>query len=239
MQKKNILLFCLIAPLLMACAGNNKSEENATLEAYNRGMFAFNEQVDSFLIKPVAQGYRYVTPESVRGGIGNAFDNLGEPVTFANSLLQGDFEHAVTTFWRFVINTTIGLGGVHDVASTAGLEARDEDFGQTLAVWGAGEGDYIVLPILGPSTTRDVFGRVTDVFFDPFTYYLETDDAIIKAAGNGVVERERLIDPIDDIYATSLDPYTSFKSIYLQRRDAAIRNREEADGPQSPALQLN
>lgn len=237
MNKKNILAFFLLAPLMMACADKD-GQENATLEAYNRGMFAFNEQVDTFVIKPVAQGYRYVTPDPLRERIGNAFDNLSEPVTFANALLQGDVDHAVTSFWRFVINTTIGLGGLHDVASTAGLETRNEDFGQTLAIWGAGQGDYIVLPILGPSTTRDVFGKVADIFFDPFTYYLETDDAIIKASANGIVTRERLIDPIDDIYATSLDPYTSFKSIYLQRRDAAIRNREEA-GKETPSLQLN
>lgn len=234
MSRKTVFALFLMVPLMAACSGNN--EEDSTLESYNRSMFAFNEVVDNILLEPVAKGYRYVTPEPVRDRIGNAFDNLGEPITFANALLQGDVDHAVKTFWRFILNSTVGIVGLNDVAATAGLPARDEDFGQTLAVWGVGQGDYIVLPILGPSTTRDVFGRVADIFLDPFTYYLESDDAIIKAAANGIVERERLIDPIEDIYATSLDPYSSFKSIYLQRRDAAIRNQVTDE---VPALQLN
>lgn len=230
MTKQKFLALVLMIPVLAACSG--KPAEDDSLESFNRGMFAFNEVLDTILIKPVATGYRFITPEPIRDRIGNAADNLAEPLSMVNAFLQGDVDRGFDSLFRFLINSTIGLAGIHDVAREAGIAPREEDFGQTLAVWGAGEGDYIVLPILGPSTTRDVFGRVADIFLDPINIPLDRNEIFYKSLATGLVQRERLLDPIDDIYATSLDPYASFRSIYLQRRDAEIRNKIRINQPE-------
>lgn len=230
MTKTKFLALVLLLPILAACSG--KPAEDDSLESFNRGMFAFNEVIDNILIKPVATGYRAITPEPIRDRIGNAADNLTEPLSMVNAFLQGDVDRGMQSLFRFLINSTIGLAGIHDVAREAGIAPREEDFGQTLAVWGAGEGDYIVLPILGPSTGRDAFGRLVDIFLDPVNIPLERNQILYKSLGTGLVARERLLDPIDDIYATSLDPYASFRSIYLQRRNAEIRNKVRINQPQ-------
>lgn len=222
--KKHATLAAILLSLATLTACASEPEEDP-LEGYNRAMHSFNTTVDKAVFRPVAQGYRYIAPQPVRDRIGNFSDNLGEPVNMINAFLQGDPEQGLTSFWRFIINSTIGLGGIHDVASTAGLKARPEDFGQTLAVWGVGSGPYVVLPFFGPSNVRDSFGMVADWYTDPFTYYLEQDDRIWLAVSRVVVVRERLLDPIDDIYDTSLDDYVTFRSIYDQRRNAQIENR--------------
>lgn len=226
--KKNVKSYlALVATALLASACSTKNADDP-LEGYNRGMFAVNEAVDTVLIRPVAMGYRFITPGELRSRIGNASDNLYEPISMINNFLQGDFTGGMNNFWRFVINSTVGIAGLNDVATTAGIPARREDFGQTLAVWGMGSGPYIVLPILGPSSLRDTAGRVGDWFMDPVNYALEQDgtDWTLYGvrAGQGLIARERLLDPIDDIYSSSLDPYESFKSIYEQRREAEIKN---------------
>lgn len=223
----------LLAAILLTSACSTASNEDP-LEGYNRAMFSVNRGVDTYLIRPVALGYRYVTPQAVRTRIGNVSDNLQEPISMVNAFLQGDFDQGMRNMFRFFINSTIGLAGMHDVAAEAGIAARSEDFGQTLAVWGVGSGPYIVLPIFGPSNLRDVAGRGVDWFADPVNYALRQDgtDWTLYGvrAGQALVTRERLLDPIDDIYATSLDPYASFKSIYEQRRDAEINN-QKSDKP--------
>lgn len=212
--------------LVSACATHNEGDP---LETVNRGVYQFNTVLDKGLIRPVAKGYRYITPSGIRSRIGNISDNLGEPVSMLNAFLQGDFDQGMVNFWRFVINSTVGILGMHDVAASAGLKEREEDFGQTLAVWGVGSGPYIVLPILGPSNARDTVGKVADWFASPWTYTADDDgDSIALAVGQGLVERERLINPIDDIYETSLDPYASFRSSYEQFRDAAIKNTRDS-----------
>lgn len=224
-------LLPLVALLLMVSACSTKNA-NDPLESYNRGMFAVNDAIDTVLIRPVAQGYRYITPDGVRSRIGNMSDNLYEPVSMVNAFLQGDFTQGMTNFWRFMINSTVGIAGMHDVAGLAGLKPRREDFGQTLAVWGVGAGPYIVLPIFGPSNLRDTSGKLADWFIDPVNYALrnvegdtEYDWTLVGVrAGQALVARERLLDPIDDIHASSLDPYASFRSIYEQHRAAEIRN---------------
>lgn len=209
--------------LLSACATHTSDED--PLEGFNRGVYQFNTVLDKGVFRPIAKGYRYITPPGIRSRIGNISDNLREPINMLNAFLQGDFNQGMTSFWRFVINTTIGIGGMNDVAATAGLKERREDFGQTLGVWGAGSGPYIVLPILGPSNGRDVIGTVVDWVTNPWIYALDDDREIIwLTLGQGLVERERLIDPMDDIYETSLDPYATFRSAYGQYRDAAIKN---------------
>lgn len=214
------------AVMLSACSTKNSSDP---LETYNRGMFQVNKAVDTVLIRPIAAGYHYITPDGIRSRIGNMSDNLHEPVSMINSFLQGEFTLGMNNFWRFVINSTVGLAGMHDVAGLAGIKPQREDFGQTLAVWGVGSGPYIVLPIFGPSNLRDTAGMAGDWMMDPVTWALQQDgtDWTLYGvrAGQGIVTRERYLDAIDDIYSSSLDPYASFKSIYEQRRAAEIKNR--------------
>lgn len=220
----SLLAMLLISALALSACSSTPEED--PLEGYNRAMQSFNTAVDKGIIRPVAKGYRYITPEPVRERIGNFSDNLREPVSMLNAFLQGDVEQGLTSFWRFAINTTIGFAGLNDVASEAGLKERREDFGQTLAYYGAGRGPYIVLPILGPSNGRDTIGLVADWFSNPFNYIIDDEwGQFGLAAGQALVERERLIDPIDDIYETSLDPYVTFRSVYYQYRDAQIQNR--------------
>lgn len=217
----------LMAAVLVISACSTGSKDDP-YESFNRVVFAGNQRVDTYLLRPVAKGYRYITPDAVRTRIGSVSDNLQEPLNMIHAFLQGDVDQGFTTMFRFFINSTVGLAGMHDVASEAGLKPRVEDFGQTLAVWGVGSGPYIVLPILGPSNMRDAFGTVADWYADPVTYAFDqsgTDWTLIGVrAGQALIARERLIDPIDDINATSLDPYASFKSIYEQRRATLISN---------------
>jgi phospholipid-binding lipoprotein MlaA len=215
----------LVTTALIACTPVKEKHPQDPLESFNRGMFAFNDFVDGILLEPVARGYRYITPAPVRTGVSNFFGNLNEPVTFANAVLQGESQVAFRSFWRFIINSTIGLAGVIDVAdSSTDLKKHTEDMGQTFASWGWNDSTYIVLPIFGPSTTRDTLGRVGDIYLHPATYYLETDDAIIYNVAEGIVLRESLLDVTDDIKETSLDPYATYRSLYLQKRAAEIGN---------------
>jgi phospholipid-binding lipoprotein MlaA len=219
------ILPTLAAALAMAgVAAPAHAGDGDPLEPFNRAVFGFNRVADTYVIRPVALGYRYITPQVVRTHIGNVSDNLYEPVNMVNSFLQGDVTQGMTTFWRFIINTTVGLGGINDVASEAGLARRSEDFGQTLGAWGIGSGPYIVLPILGPSNLRDTTGRVADYFTNPAHYYLDSDEEMMLGMSQALVTRERWSDAIDDAYNGSLDPYTSFRSMYEQRRARLIRN---------------
>ncbi len=221
---KKILPTLAAALMMTGVAAPARAGDGDPLEPMNRVIFGFNRVTDTYLIRPVALGYRYITPQVVRTHIGNVSDNLYEPVNMVNALLQGDITQGMTTMWRFLINTTIGLGGINDVASEAGLARRSEDFGQTLATWGIGSGPYIVLPILGPSNLRDTTGRVADYFANPAHYYLDSNEEIELAVGQGLITRERWLDPIDDVYNSSLDPYTTFRSVYEQRRTRLIGN---------------
>lgn len=218
-------LIPLIAALMLAVGCSTQANDNDPLEGYNRVMFDVNHGLDTVLLKPVAQGYRFITPDPVRTRIGNVSDNLYEPVSMLNAFLQGNFGQGSRNFFRFLINSSVGLGGMHDVAAEAGIPAHHEDFGQTLAVWGVGAGPYIVLPLFGPSNARDTVGLIGDIAASPTTYVNNTWLSIGIDAGQAVVERERLLDPIDDIYATSLDPYASFRSVYEQRRAADIKSQ--------------
>lgn len=206
--------------------------DNDPFEPFNRVMFGFNRGVDRFLLRPVAQGYRYITPRVVRTHIGHFTDNIYEPVNTVNALLQGDIQQGMVSFWRFVLNTTVGIVGINDVATEAGLPYRTEDFGQTLAVWGVGSGPYIVLPLIGPSSARDTVGTITDFYTNPIFYAIDdTEDALAISAGRAVVQRERYMEVIDDVYASSIDPYVTFRSIYEQRRKAQIANRHRDNNP--------
>ncbi len=191
------------------------------IESINRGFYDFNRSIDIVILEPIARSYRAVVPEWGRQRIGNALSNINEPVNFLNTILQGNVDDAFVVFWRFVINSTIGIGGINDVATDAGLPRVQEDFGQTLAVYGVGNGPYIVLPFLGPSTIRDTVGFVANTASNPFNYLGGASIAI--TATDVVHTRETLLDITDEIERTSFDPYSTVRSAYIQRREKAIK----------------
>lgn len=202
-------------------------------ENTNRKIHRFNVAVDKAILKPVAKGYRAVVPKIGRQGINNFLRNLMTPVTFLNAMLQGNPEEAASTFWRFAVNSTLGFGGIMDVASAAGMEDNIEDFGQTLAVHGVKTGAYIELPFFGPSDSRDVFGRIVDAFTNPFYYSVNNYILAGYKTADVVDSREKTLDITDDIERTSLDPYAAIRSLYLQHREDMIRNGSPAKAAES------
>lgn len=196
-------------------------------EGFNRKMFAVNDSLDSALMVPAAKAYRAVTHPKQRKGIRNFMANLRTPVILVNDLLQGEFKRAGHTASRFVVNSTIGFGGMGDPAERIGIPQHSEDFGQTLAVWGVPSGPYLVLPFFGPSTLRDGVGAGVDITLDP-AVWIRTDPAMyyrFTRTGVGVMSsREPLIEPLDGIKADSLDFYASIRSFYLQTRKREIEN---------------
>lgn len=206
-------------------SGGDAPEKKDYVEPVNRGIFKFNEVVDGLLIRPAAYMYTHAVPEFGQTAIKNVLTNLNAPVTFLNSVLQADGANASRTLTRFVVNSTLGIAGVFDVASTAGIQKEHKkDFGQTLGVYGVGTGSYMVLPILGPSDVRDTFGYVVDIFTDPFNYIFTTDEAFGRAAAQGLVRRADLMPLTDQVHRDSFDPYATFRSIYLQNRQRVIRD---------------
>ncbi|MCL6607120.1 MAG: VacJ family lipoprotein [Geminicoccaceae bacterium] len=200
------------------------------LEPVNRVVFGLNELVDVMLLGPVAEAYGEL-PSPVRTGVRNVLDNLSAPVTFVNDLLQGETDRAGTTFARFFINSTLGLFGLFDLAGELGHPAHEEDFGQTLAVWGVGEGPFLMLPLLGPSTLRDTAGLAVDqLLIDPWTAVAGDELRAARAGSEAVDTRHRLDPVIRDVRRNSLDPYATVRSAYVQRRAAEIRNRRPAAG---------
>lgn len=197
------------------------------IEPFNRLMFAINDGLDIILIRPIAFVYKAVLPEVLRRAIGNFLSNIATPITLTNDLLQGEWDRAETTFVRFLINSTAGVGGLHDVASEAGYPQHYEDFGQTLAVHGLPSGPYIVLPIIGPATPRHIVGRVADIFVNPWTYLLWDESyfvSIIPTAVEFVNTRADNLEALDAIKNTTSDYYGSIKSIYWQNRKSEIAN---------------
>jgi phospholipid-binding lipoprotein MlaA len=206
-------------------AGAPARAENDPFEPFNRRVFAFNEVVDGLILAPAAELYGLIVPSPARRGVRNFLDNLRAPVVFANDLLQGERERAGNTISRLLINTLLGGLGIFDVATVLGHPRHSEDFGQTLGVWGVGEGPFLVLPILGPSNPRDALGIVVDGFvINPAAYVAPTEWRIGAAATDGVDTRYRLGPALDDVRANALDPYATFRTVYRQRRAAEIRN---------------
>jgi len=236
----------------VAQAGSTGSEElsksngataNECFEGVSRAMFKFNHVLDKAVFKPVAKGYRAL-PMPLRKGTGNVVDNLRSLLTFSNNILQGEFRKAGNTAGRFAINTTVGVLGIWDPATAIGLKDQGkEDFGQTLGVWGAESGCYFVLPVLGPTTTRDAVGLVGNVFIDPvyqITHNTEIDNGVIGNSsysehnyyyyrGTGAVDfRAKNIESFDSLEKNSIDLYASVKSLYLQDRKKKIANSKSA-----------
>ena len=214
---------------------------NDPLESLNRSIFEFNEGLQDVLLRPIAKFYNTNVNLTVRQGISNFLDNLSSPVIFANDLLQGEFERALTTFGRAIINTTIGIVGFADVALELGLKRHDEDFGQTLAVYGMGEGFYLVLPIFGPSSPRDAIGKlVIDPYLDPLGLWLgNTDRQNIEytlAGAEGLDEYAGIVDELNQVKKTSVDYYAAVRSLYRQKRKTEINNGSILELPPIPDL---
>lgn len=188
------------------------------LEWLNRGIFVFNDTLDTLVLRPVAVIYGFITPERVKESVRNFFANLNSPVLLANDLLQLTFGDAAVTTGRFAINTTIGVLGLFEVAEDFGLEAHHADFGQTMFSYGVGQGLYVMIPIFGPSTARDALGRLVDSVFQPTNYIVGTEVGLALSGANGLSKRESLIDALDDLRAGSLDFYAAVRAAYYQDR---------------------
>ncbi len=220
----------VIGAALSACATTNNPDslaQNDPYEPTNRAIFKLNQSLDENVAVPVARFYNHAVPEPLRDGIHNALYNMDLPVTFANDVLQGEAVRAAQTVGRVTINSTLGVGGLFDMASRMGIPDHTEDFGQTLGVHGVGEGPYLVLPLLGPAPPRDLGGKVVDIFFDPFTYARFDGFRTLGyvRAGVGVLDlRARNIDTIEQIERSSVDYYATQRSLYRQYRNSEIRN---------------
>ena len=199
-----------------------------TQEGFNRKTLAFNLALDRNVLRPVAQGYDIVTPALIKHLVGNGFDHLDLPADFVNFLIQGRIEPALETLGRFTINTVVGAGGLLDPATEFGLPKNDTDFGITLGRHGVSEGTYWVLPLVGPITTRDAFGGLVDIALTPTTYLgfvaprVSPEAGLALIAGEAIHDRDANGDLIDEVLYESPDPYTSLRSVYLQRRRAVV-----------------
>lgn len=227
-----LLLAGLLAVSLNAVAFDDVDEpfidpayaEVDRYESFNRSMFEFNDHLDHYIAKPVAKAYRFVTPDIVDQGVTNFFNNLEDVETFVNSLLQAKFHNAVVSLNRVIYNTIFGIGGLFDVATTFGLEANEEDFGQTLGYWGYEESTYIVLPLLGPSTVRDFGGRVVDYFADPIGHIeeLEFEESLALTGLDLTDQRADLLAAENLLFGD--DRYAFVRSAYLQNRQFMIND---------------
>jgi phospholipid-binding lipoprotein MlaA len=216
---------CLCAPALARDPGD--ATINDPFESWNRKVFQFNDAIDKAAFEPLARGYRTVTPRPVRKGVTNILRNLRAPIILANDLLQGEPARAGKTTTRFVLNTTVGVVGVFDVATQMGLERHDEDLGQTLGKWGMSPGPYLILPLMGPSSVRDLAGRFGDAAFDPINYatFDEADEfRLARGVATVVSAREGALEAVDNLRQTAIDPYVTTRSAYGLLRASAIEN---------------
>lgn len=206
------------ALLVSGCATTSENGVNDPFEGYNRAMFKFNDVLDRAVVKPVAKGYDTVVPEPVSWGISNFFSNLNDITVAFNSLLQGKFRQAGQDAGRFILNSTVGVAGIFDVATPAGYTKNNEDFGQTLGAWGFDTGPYIVLPFLGPSTGRDALGKISDFYTDP-VMHIDHTETLIAVAGMRVIDsRANLLKAETVMRQAATDEYTYVRDAYLQRR---------------------
>ena len=193
------------------------------LEDRNRSIYAFNENLDEAILEPAADGYTYIVPNFMQKGFNNFFGNINYPVTIINQVLQGNIEESLQDTLRFTVNTSIGIFGLFDPASSMGLPEHDEDFGQTLAVWGVKEGPYLMLPFFGPKTLRSLTGDLTDVLFNPL---LNIDDTNLKIKTNliNILQDRSDLSDLEEELDNSFDPYQYIKDSYIQNRKYKIHN---------------
>lgn len=242
-------LLALLAVSLSACSTTPARVDDVRdpLEPINRVAHEFNDGLDKALLRPVARAYARVVPEPVQIGVSNVFFNAKYPVTMVNNALQGKFAPALSDLGRITLNTTLGIGGIFDPATAAGLERHDEDFGQTLGVWGVPSGIYVVVPFLGPYTLRDGIGSIVDDFAEPRSYLEDDSTRYGLWAVDKFERRVRLLDA-DAVLDRTGDSYAFIRSAYLQRRaflvsdgatanddlEAALEKELEQDEPSQP-----
>jgi phospholipid-binding lipoprotein MlaA len=224
----------LSAALLAGCATTGEPDPRDPLEGLNRGVYQFNDAVDRYALKPVAQAYDFVMPDFAQNCIHNIFSNVGDLWAGLNSLLQGRPVDFINTLGRVLFNTTLGLGGCIDVATMNGANKIPNDFGTTLGVWGLGQGPYLVLPFLGSSTMRDGTGLAVDTLVNPVAVG-EIDNVRLRNSLGGVqavATRASLLNATDTVDRVSLDPYSFVRDAYLQRRAALLRSKTgEGEAP--------
>ncbi|MBI04519.1 MAG: hypothetical protein CMI96_01730 [Pelagibacteraceae bacterium] len=200
------------------------------LESINRAIFSFNNVADQIILEPVAKGYKKL-PSPVQTGINNFISNLKMPLVIVNQFLQGQGKNAIESTGRFVVNSTVGVLGIVDVADKVGLEQKEEDFGQTLATWGVGDGFYIVLPLFGPSNLRDTTGMILTMMTDPINAYAVNEGEAwfvpMRTGVNAVDQRSKIIDEVNALRNNSVDYYATVRSSYYQNRKAAIDNTDD------------
>jgi phospholipid-binding lipoprotein MlaA len=251
-RSARLLAFCVLVALdLAGCATRppdsdpdalaDYEQTNDPLEPTNRVFYAINNGLDTVILRPAALAYRYVVPGLVRDGVHHVLANIGSPVQLANDVLEAKPRRAGETTMRFLINTTVGVLGIFDVATKWGYPDHDADFGITLALWGVPEGPFLFLPVLGPSDPRDAAGFGANILIDPFTWIGTgpnhpgwTAFTWSRFGLNAVDARERVLDSLDQIKKTALDPYATFRSLYRQHRHAQIedaRNDNRATVP--------
>ncbi|MBA4741322.1 MAG: VacJ family lipoprotein [Azoarcus sp.] len=216
-KSRVVLLLLACAVLLVSGCASRPHNPDDPLEGYNRAMFSFNEGVDKAVLRPAAQAYEAVTPELVRTGVGNVFSNIGDVWVGVNNLLQGKVGDGMSDLMRFGINTVFGILGIFDVATEAGLPKHDEDLGQTLAVWGVGDGPYVVLPLLGPRTARDAVATPVDMkggALIPIDH-VRTRNSLIALR---VVHGRSMLLGTDRTLEEQIDKYAFVRDAYLQQR---------------------
>jgi len=238
MRVPSVLLALLCAGLLPACATLPPGERDARdpFESFNRSMYRFNDTLDRAVARPVAQTYVNVTPQPVRSGVSNFFRNINSARTIVNSALQAKPRLFFTETARLVINTTIGIGGLFDPATQMGLQAGDEDFGQTLGRWGVPPGPYLVLPVLGPATVRDTVGVGVDQFTDPKYYLVEKTWVKFGATLASLIDRRAELLGADLVLGRAYDPYVFMRNAYLQQRQYEVADGEAP--PQSDEFEI-
>ncbi len=239
-KAKACILLGLIA-LLVGCvsipSGVERSPQDPW-EPFNRSVFEFNEGLDTYVLKPVVTGYRFVLPEFVRDGIYNFFSNYNDIYTALYNLLQGKPGYAFNDFMRVAVNTTMGLGGLLDLATPGGLEKHKEDWGQTLGVWGVPSGPYVVLPFFGPSNVRDTFGTVADLESDYLFSFVKNIGLRNSITGLRVVNaRNTYYEAGDLLDGAAIDKYSFLRDAYIQRREYQINEGREDEEPQMPVYE--
>lgn len=238
LPKKNVakpLILVALMASLSACAGGMDRDPSDGIhdpyETSNRKTHAFNRKLDEKIVRPASRGYTTVLPDEVEDVVGNFATNLGTPSVAVNSLLQGDMRGTGISVLRFLVNSTIGIGGLIDAASELGIREHDTDFGETLYVWGAKEGAYVELPVLGPSTQRAAVGKVVDLFTNPLSYVVDSPESYYGTAASVAArlgDRGRYSDTIDSILYESADSYAQARLIYMQNRRFELGQADES-----------
>jgi len=223
-----VVVFTLSASACVTLPPNSQRVPQDPWESWNRGVYKFNDVLDRAIAKPIAKGYVHVVPHPIRTGVSNFFDNLKMTTVMLNDALQGKFRASATDLGRFLLNSTVGIGGILDPASSAGLDKNNEDFGQTLGHWGVHAGPFVELPVFGPSDLRDAPARLVDAYTNPHAYVRNVYWKWGLYGAYLVDDRASLL-PLDDTLQHVYDPYAFIRDAYLQRRAYLVSDGKVSD----------